>query len=106
MIYGLRRYDIDRCAALIDNSDPKNKDVQVVGFMSHKAKIYLVSLILRCFIVRPSYLWQADVFDHMEYILASLDMFAGVSENLINYTFNVSCLNYLFFFRSRFYCLI
>jgi azurin len=43
MIYGLRRYDVDRCAALIDNSDPKNKDVQVVGFMSHKAKIYLVS---------------------------------------------------------------
>lgn len=26
----------------------------------------------------------------MEYILASLEMFAGVSENLINYTFNVS----------------
>jgi hypothetical protein len=29
------------------------------------------------------------VFDHMEYILTSLDMFAGVAENLINYTFNV-----------------
>lgn len=25
----------------------------------------------------------------MEYILTSMDMFAGVSENLINYTFNV-----------------
>lgn len=25
----------------------------------------------------------------MEYILSSLEMFAGVSENLINYTFNV-----------------
>lgn len=33
---------------------------------------------------------QADVHDHMEYILTSLDMFAGISENLINYTFNVS----------------
>jgi hypothetical protein len=43
MIYGLRRYDVDRCAALIDNSDPKNKDVQAVGFMSLKAKIYLAS---------------------------------------------------------------
>ncbi|KDR85830.1 hypothetical protein GALMADRAFT_51400 [Galerina marginata CBS 339.88] len=73
LIYGLRRYDIDRCAALVDTSDPANKDVKIVGFMSHKAKIYL-----------------ADVFDHMEYILTSLDMFAGISENLINYSFNVA----------------
>ncbi|EAU92445.2 hypothetical protein CC1G_00664 [Coprinopsis cinerea okayama7 len=41
MIFGLRRYDLDRCAALIDMSDPANKDVKVVGFISHKAKIYL-----------------------------------------------------------------
>lgn len=33
---------------------------------------------------------QADVHDHMEYILTSLDMIAGITENLINYTFNVS----------------
>jgi hypothetical protein len=26
----------------------------------------------------------------MEYVLTSLDMFAAVAENLINYTFNVS----------------
>jgi hypothetical protein len=26
----------------------------------------------------------------MEYILTSLDMFASISENLINFTFNVS----------------
>jgi hypothetical protein len=26
----------------------------------------------------------------MEYILTSLDMFAGIAENLINFTFNVS----------------
>lgn len=32
---------------------------------------------------------QADVFDHMEYILTSVEMFAGIGENLINYTFNV-----------------
>ena len=32
---------------------------------------------------------QADVFDHMEHILSSLDMFAGIAENLIDYTFNV-----------------
>jgi hypothetical protein len=41
IIYGLRRYDVDRCAALVDQStaDP---NVKIVGFMSHKAKIYLV----------------------------------------------------------------
>ncbi|KAF9564956.1 magnesium transporter [Agrocybe pediades] len=73
LIYSLRRYDVDRCAALIDSSDPANADVKVVGFMSHKAKIYL-----------------ADVYDHMDYILTSLDMFAGIAENLINYTFNTA----------------
>jgi len=73
LVYGLRRYDVDRCAALLDSSDPNNKDVQVVGFMSHKSKIYL-----------------ADVYDHMEYILTSLDMFAGIAENLIGYTFNMA----------------
>ncbi|GLB43551.1 putative corA-like Mg2+ transporter protein [Lyophyllum shimeji] len=73
LIYGLRRYDVDRCAALIDMSDPANANVRVVGFMSHKSKIYL-----------------ADVFDHMEYILSSLDMFAGIAENLIAYAFNLA----------------
>lgn len=70
VIYGLRRYDIDRVAALSESHDPA---VKVQGYMSHKSKIYL-----------------ADVYDHMEYILGSLDMIAGVSENLINYTFNMS----------------
>lgn len=72
VVYGLRRYDIDRCAALIDPAqyDPSKPPK---GFMSHKAKIYL-----------------ADVFDHMEYILTSVDMFANVAENLINYTFNMT----------------
>ncbi|OCH92983.1 hypothetical protein OBBRIDRAFT_790708 [Obba rivulosa] len=69
VIYGLRRYDVDRAAALSDAVDPSMK---IEGFMSHKAKIYL-----------------ADVHDHMEYILTCLDMFAGSSENLINYTFNM-----------------
>ncbi|PPR02360.1 hypothetical protein CVT24_011704 [Panaeolus cyanescens] len=73
LVYGLRRYDVDRCAALIDSSDPANKDVKIVGFMSHKSKIYL-----------------ADVYDHMEYILTSLDMFASIAENLINYSFNTA----------------
>jgi Mg2+ and Co2+ transporter CorA len=72
LVYGLRRYDVDRCAALVDmsNAPPGTK---IEGFMSHKSKIYL-----------------ADVHDHMEYILTSLDMFSGISENLINYTFNIT----------------
>ncbi|KAL0952003.1 hypothetical protein HGRIS_008654 [Hohenbuehelia grisea] len=91
VIYGLRRYDLDRCAALLDSSvnsapvstglagvakaaaDADAAPPKVVGFMSHKAKIYL-----------------ADVHDHMEYILTSLEMFAGISENLIDYTFNMA----------------
>ena len=76
LIYGLRRYDVDRVAALSERHDPSMK---IEGYMSHKSKIYL-----------------ADVYDHMEYILTSLDMFAGVSENLINYTFNV-CLRSMVF---------
>ena len=42
LVYGLRRYDNDKSEALIDFSDPANKDVKVVGFMSHTSKIYLV----------------------------------------------------------------
>ncbi|KAG6811459.1 hypothetical protein H0H92_007282 [Tricholoma furcatifolium] len=73
MIYSLRRYDLDRCQALIDMSNPENANVKVVGFMSHRSKIYL-----------------ADVLDHMEHILTNLDMFAGIAENLISYTFNLA----------------
>ncbi|KAL4068945.1 hypothetical protein V8B97DRAFT_2024594 [Scleroderma yunnanense] len=69
VVYGLRRYDVDRCAALVE---PGVRDVKIEGFMSHKAKIYL-----------------ADVHDHVEYILTSMDSFAGIAENLINYTFNI-----------------
>ncbi|KAI0321257.1 hypothetical protein OF83DRAFT_1168596 [Amylostereum chailletii] len=71
MVYGLRRYDLDRCAALVDAS--KATDAKITGYMSHKSKIYL-----------------ADVHDHMEYILTSLDMYADMAENLINYTFNMA----------------
>ena len=87
LVYGLRRYDADRVAALSETVDPS---VKVQGYMSHKSKIYL-----------------ADVYDHMEYIFGSLDMIAGVSENLINYTFNVSLVSasihllQLIFWHSR-----
>ncbi|KAG8894391.1 hypothetical protein FRB99_001310, partial [Tulasnella sp. 403] len=72
LIYGLRRYDLDRCIAQANSSEPGFDEKKVVGFMSHKSKIYL-----------------ADVMDHMEYILASLEMFESITENLIAYTFNI-----------------
>ena len=71
LVYGLRRYDIDRCAALVSASG-EAPPAKIEGFMSHKSKIYL-----------------ADVHDHIDYVINSLDMFSGVTENLINYTFNV-----------------
>lgn len=92
VVYGLRRYDVDRVAALSEKLEP---GVKVEGFMSHKAKIYLVRCV---YWIIPSagvlicvtfFRNKADVHDHMEYILTSLDMFAGISENLINFTFNV-----------------
>jgi len=70
LIFGLRRYDLDRCVALAQSEGDAAK---VKGFMSHKAKVYL-----------------ADVHDHMEYALSSMDLFAAVAENLISYTFNLS----------------
>lgn len=72
LVYALRRYDVDRTAACLDLTSTSG-DQKVVGFMSHKAKIYL-----------------ADVHDHIEYALTSLDMYAAMAENLINYTFNMA----------------
>ena len=72
LIYGLRRYDVDRCAALVNSAGQDSSSAKVEGFMSHKSKIYL-----------------ADVLDHIDFIINSLDMFSGTAENLINYTFNV-----------------
>jgi len=69
LVYGLRRYDLARVAALMGDTP----DAEVKGFMSHKAKVYL-----------------ADVVDHVEHIMSSLDMFSAVAENLMNYTFNVN----------------
>jgi len=76
LIYGLRRYDLDRSAALVDSSkiDPATGALikaNVEGYMSKKSIIYL-----------------ADVMDHMEHVLTCLDMFGAIAENLINFTFN------------------
>lgn len=45
VIYGLRRYDLDRVMALKEHVNPNEK---LEGYMSHKAKIYLVCLLLSC----------------------------------------------------------
>ena len=70
LIYSLREYDKDRCTARLDPYEVAH--TKVVGFMSMKATIYL-----------------ADVLDHMEHILTSLDMYEAMVENLVNFTFSV-----------------
>ncbi|KAJ7632300.1 hypothetical protein FB45DRAFT_746461 [Roridomyces roridus] len=65
LVNGLREYDQQRCAPLGWPSDN--------GYMSSQAKVYL-----------------ADVQDHLDFVLTSLDMFSGISENLINYAFNMA----------------
>ena len=73
LIYGLRRCNKDRCATLLDLDEASH--TKVVGFMSMKATVYL-----------------ADVLDHMEHILTSLDMHGAMVENVVIFTVNV-CLN-------------
>lgn len=47
VVYGLRRYDLDRAAALIEaGSQPPGYKAQ--GYMSHKANIYLVGFQMIC----------------------------------------------------------
>jgi Mg2+ and Co2+ transporter CorA len=69
VVHGLRRHDAERAGA---SAGPGH---DTGGYMSHKARIYL-----------------ADVVDHLEYILASVEMFAGTTESLMDYTFNVRAL--------------
>ncbi|TFK67660.1 hypothetical protein BDN72DRAFT_842745 [Pluteus cervinus] len=96
LINGLRRYDFERSAAQFDLDDHDHVDSMgrregsenhphydedddhrpiviphVAGFMSHRSQTYL-----------------ADVCDHMEYILSSLNTFTHTAEGLIDYTFN------------------
>lgn len=47
LIYGLRRYDLDRAVAQANSSDPGFDEKKITGFMSHKSKIYLVSFLSR-----------------------------------------------------------
>ena len=90
LIYALRSYDVERTAACLDSSE--SGDQKAVGYLSPKSKIYLVGPFLHGLL---SMLWpdvlslQADVYDHIEYAMTSLDMYSAMAENLINYSFNV-----------------
>ena len=44
LVYGLRRYDLDRCKALVTSSNPNASTDNVRGFLSHQASVYLVSI--------------------------------------------------------------
>ncbi|TEB32375.1 hypothetical protein FA13DRAFT_1790699 [Coprinellus micaceus] len=50
----------------------------VNGYFSYKSKVFLRLHV------------KADVYDHMDFALSSLDMFAATTENLINYAFNIA----------------
>lgn len=43
VVYGLRQYDDERVAVMSERVDPSMK---IQGYMSHKAKIYLVRTLL------------------------------------------------------------
>ncbi|KAJ6529719.1 hypothetical protein B0H19DRAFT_1384868 [Mycena capillaripes] len=79
LVEGLRRYDRDRVAAVLDGSGAGlDKNRKVVGFMTHKTLMYLVA---SKFYSRPTMLRsgaQADVYEHLEYVLSQLDVNAGV----------------------------
>lgn len=80
LIYGLRRYDQERCAAVAESSGTLVEGQKVPGFLSHKSKIYL-----------------ADVHEHCEWILTSFETFENMAENLINYIVRYFYLFLIFF---------
>jgi hypothetical protein len=41
LVHALQHYDVDRTAACLDLSETEDQK-KVIGYMSHKAKIYLV----------------------------------------------------------------
>lgn len=144
MIFGLRKYDLDRCIALSDNLELAKQQQQeleekrrrgkkakkhehrskgfshraeaVVGletphiedaqhgsagnvrsddehlrhFMRMKASQGHLPAHSQGYFSYKSKVYLADVYDHMDFALTSLDMFAGISENLINYAFNTA----------------
>jgi len=51
LVYGMRRYDLDRCIALAAsaNGTPAADVSKVRGFMSHQSKVYLAGMFFRIY---------------------------------------------------------
>lgn len=85
LVYGLRRYDVDRHRVAMGLPpsafagkgipSPVPSDATFSPYITPQTNVYL-----------------ADVHDHMEYALENMNMYAATTENLINYTFNVRLL--------------
>ncbi|CAK5269268.1 unnamed protein product [Mycena citricolor] len=69
----LRKYDVDRAAALVDTSQHPDEEIKVEGYMSQKALTYL-----------------ADVSDHIDHVITQLEDIAGRGQNLVDYTFSMT----------------
>ncbi|THU93900.1 hypothetical protein K435DRAFT_757022 [Dendrothele bispora CBS 962.96] len=65
-------HDRDRVAVLTDTSLSADKDVPIVGYMSRNSKTL-----------------TTITYSRMEGILSNMEMFAGITENLIDYMSNV-----------------
>jgi len=42
LVYGLRRYDLDRCQAMVGSYNPEADVASAKGYMTHTSKVYLV----------------------------------------------------------------
>lgn len=70
IVYGLRRYDRARSKGLTLSTDESG---DMVGFLSEETKIYL-----------------ADIYDHVRFVLLSLDAQDSTTQELIQFTFNLT----------------
>ncbi|QRV73044.1 CorA-like magnesium transporter protein [Ceratobasidium sp. AG-Ba] len=70
IIYGLRRYDKERYRGLAISPEAR---ANTTGFLSEETKIYLT-----------------DVYDHVRYVMLSLDTHSSTTRELISFTFNLT----------------
>lgn len=71
LIQSLRYFDDAKASSAAKLPKAANGKRHNAGFISHEAKVYL-----------------SDTLDHIDSVASSLDVFSGISENLIAYTFN------------------
>ncbi|KAG8813777.1 hypothetical protein FRC17_001431 [Serendipita sp. 399] len=70
LIYGLRRFDTERTIAACTVA---GQPAPAQGYITPKTKVYL-----------------ADISDHLETIMSSLDQFSTMTDNLIDFVFNMN----------------